>query len=319
MHQPERSRRRAVFSKTGIVVILVVAGVVGGLLLAGPLLFQAQPLTGDNFSSPIVISGSSFSPAPLVITTATTEFADPDPGCGANSRLRTVWYQYTAPANAKVTIVVDTSGSNYDTILSVYTGGPGSSAGCNDDATGNITTSKLVQHIDSGQTPATIYFMVSQADANATPQLKLNATVYGIPTNDLVGTPKEVNSQLFTDTDADYEATAAGEPMPMCGENPPAKTVWYRYTPSAAGTVTANTAGSTYDTVLNVYSGTNSPTTFVICNDDAAGGGVTSQVSFTATTGTNYWLMVSAYDGDIGTLTFHFEGAKRRGGQITSQ
>src|SRR5262245_10041360 len=112
MHRKDTSRLRAALtSKSGYFVVFAAAAVIGGLFLARPLFFQG-PLAGDNISNPILINANStpFNPAPIIITAATTEFADPDPGCGTNSKLRTMWYQYTAP-NEKVTIVVDTTGS----------------------------------------------------------------------------------------------------------------------------------------------------------------------------------------------------------------
>jgi hypothetical protein len=65
---------------------------------------------------------------------ATTDATDPTPSCGNHSRAKSVWYRFTAPSNGTVT--VSTIGSNYDTILSVYTGACGtlSDTACNDDA-----------------------------------------------------------------------------------------------------------------------------------------------------------------------------------------
>jgi hypothetical protein len=313
MRRPGISRHRAALV-TKIICVSLFIGIVAVLALAFPVP-PTSPLVSDNFANALDLT--SLPPDYSVdISAATTEFTDPDPGCGTNSRLRTVWYKYMNPAMTPATIVVDTANSNYDTILSVYAGNPGAAVDCNDDATGLVTTSKLTRSVAGG---ATVYFMVSQADSNGAPQLKLTATVYGVPSNDTVGSYKDITGQSYTDTTiADYEATAAmPEPTTTC-DTTPQKTVWYRYSPIATGTVTANTTGSKYDTVLNVYSGTNGPTTYLTCNDDA-NGAVTSQVSFNVTTNTKYWLMVSAYDGDVGTLTFHFDAPKRRSGQITSQ
>ena len=52
--------------------------------------------------------------------TTTMDATDPLPGCGNNSREKTVWYRFTAPSIGTVT--VSTLGSNYDTILAAYTG-----------------------------------------------------------------------------------------------------------------------------------------------------------------------------------------------------
>lgn len=309
MQQPKMNGRK-------YIVLVGLVGLVGVFVLAHPLRRVAPlaPASNDNFSNAKVIGSSPFSDA-VDTTLATTDFADPSPPCGNASRLKTVWYQYTAGSNA--TIVVDTIGSTYDTTLSAFTGAPGSFAAvdCNDDATGNTAVSKLALHVVAGTTYS---FMVSQFGL-PDGMLSLHATVYPVPPNDNFQNATIASSLPFTDTGADYEATTEGsDPIPSCGDNNKLKTVWYRYTPNVTGTVTANTTGSSYDTILSVYTGSQGSLTEVACNDDATSV-VPSQVSFTATAGTAYSLMVSAFAGDIGTLTFHIDGPKRRAGQITSQ
>jgi hypothetical protein len=51
---------------------------------------------------------------------ATKETGEPDHA--ANSGGKSVWWTWTAPANARVTL--DTIGSSFDTLLAVYTGNP---------------------------------------------------------------------------------------------------------------------------------------------------------------------------------------------------
>jgi hypothetical protein len=70
--------------------------------------------------------------------------------------------------------------------------------------------------------------------------------------------------------------------------------------------MTANTFGSDYDTILSVYEGPCDGLTVLPdgCNDDDPRDGAQSQVSFQARAGTTYSFMVSAYDGDGGTLVF---------------
>jgi hypothetical protein len=302
-----RTHRRRYIALVGLVAL------VGVFVLARPLL-RVTPSSNDNYSNATVIDGSPFSDS-VDTTLATTDFADPSPSCGNASRLKTVWYQYTAGSNA--TIVVDTIGSTYDTTLSAFTGAPGSFAAvaCNDDASGNTPVSKFALHVIAGTTYS---FMVSQFGL-PDGMLSLHATVYPVPPNDNFQNATIASSLPFTDTGADYEATTeVTDPIPSCGDNDKLKTVWYRYTPSVTGTVAANTTGSSYDTILSVYTGSQGSLTEVACNDDATSA-VPAQVSFTATAGTTYSLMVSAFAGDAGTLTFHIDAPKRRAGQITSQ
>jgi hypothetical protein len=73
-------------------------------------------------------------------TLATTTSEDPIPDCGFGSTARSVWYFYTPSISGPVT--VNTFGSNYDTVLSIYTGVPGSFSpvACNDDTYGLRST-----------------------------------------------------------------------------------------------------------------------------------------------------------------------------------
>ena len=318
MHRGHGScRGPVIFNKSGFFILLWFAGLLGATILGSPTSAFAQPVN-DNFASPTGITGTSFSDS-VDVTLATTEFSDPAAGCGNGSRLRTVWYQYVAAGAA--TIVVDTSGSTYDTILSAYT--PASlpqSVACNDDAAGNTGTSKVAVHVD----PGTYYFMVSQfaPPVSGPPTLSLHAVVYTDPSYDSSQNAKVVNKLGFTDSVANYEATTgANDPVPNCDstDNPPKRTLWYSFTASASGTIIANTTGSTYDTVLAVYTGSPGSLTAVSnsCDDDVMSA-LSSQVSFTATNGTTYLVMVSAFADDTGILSFYLDAPKRRG-QITSQ
>jgi hypothetical protein len=99
--------------------------------LAGP--------PNDYWAYAEVVSASPYSSG-VDTSTATTGDTDPTPSC-ASSRARSVWYTLTLLANGTVT--ADTLGSNYDTVLSAYTGGPGSfvSQACNDDSGGTFQSS----------------------------------------------------------------------------------------------------------------------------------------------------------------------------------
>ncbi|HXE75012.1 MAG TPA: S8 family serine peptidase [Candidatus Xenobia bacterium] len=127
-----------------------------------------SPPPNDDFVNALLI------PAPEVsdfqITTgATREASDPQPqgsGCPVLSNLlqRTVWYRYTAPAGGIV--VADTFGSNYDTVLSAWTGSPGSFQliKCNDDDSGGLQ-SRISFGVQEG---ATYSLMIGALDPPGT-------------------------------------------------------------------------------------------------------------------------------------------------------
>ena len=99
-------------------------------------------------------------------------------------------------------------------------------------------------------------------------------------------------------------ATIEGtDPTPSCASHRD-KSVWYKLTLPATGTVTVDTYGSSYDTILSAYTGSPGSFSEQACSDDAAGTSQ-SQVSFAGTGGVTYSLMVSAYAGDGGNLALN--------------
>ncbi len=72
------------------------------------------------------------------------------------------------------------------------------------------------------------------------------------------------------------------------GEPHPGNSVWYRWTARTNGLVTFRTGGSSFDTILCVYAGTNLLTLANVACDDNGGSNSTSLVSFNATNGVTY-------------------------------
>jgi uncharacterized repeat protein (TIGR03803 family) len=72
------------------------------------------------------------------------------------------------------------------------------------------------------------------------------------------------------------------------------RTVWYTYTAPSNGSITITTAGSHYDTVIYVFTGSASQPSTVGCDDDPFPGGglLQAATSFNVTKGTNYQIVV---------------------------
>jgi len=77
------------------------------------------------------------------------------------------------------------------------------------------------------------------------------------------------------------------------------KSAWYRFTSPVTGNVNFNTAGSSFDTVLQVHTGTPPSLTAIGCNDDVPGL-LTSSVTLPVTAGTTYWVMVVSFANSAG-------------------
>jgi subtilisin family serine protease len=80
------------------------------------------------------------------------------------------------------------------------------------------------------------------------------------------------------------------------------KSVWWKWTAPATQLVSVDTFGSTFDTLLAVYTGSQvSGLTPVAANDDY--GGVQSKLSFQAQQGTTYFIAVDGYNSGFGPVT----------------
>ncbi len=110
------------------------AALVLGLVLAAPSPAVAAPPANDDFDNAV-----AFDDVPFEATQDTTEatVADDDPATTCVGAVtHTVWYSVTLSATTE--IGVDTAGSDYDTVLSAWTGPRGdlTEVACNDDTGG---------------------------------------------------------------------------------------------------------------------------------------------------------------------------------------
>lgn len=112
------------------------------------------PPPNDNFASAQVISGCSGSVNGTNVG-ATKESGEPNHSPDGRGGIHSVWYRWQAPATASVNIT--TAGSNYDTVLGVYTGTAVNSLTTiaqNDDVDPGVVQSSTVTF---GATAGTIY------------------------------------------------------------------------------------------------------------------------------------------------------------------
>ncbi|MDA1274719.1 MAG: immunoglobulin domain-containing protein [Verrucomicrobia bacterium] len=80
---------------------------------------------------------------------------------------------------------------------------------------------------------------------------------------------------------------------------------WFSWRAPSSGIVTFNTAGSTFDTLLVVYTGT-PPNLTEIARDDDRGGFLASEVPFNAVQGTTYLVNVQGFGGAAGQIVVSF-------------
>lgn len=94
----------------------------------------------------------------------------------------------------------------------------------------------------------------------------------------------------------------SGEPQPCNGRVK--NSVWLSWTAPTNGVATFATIGSTFDTILGVYTGTTVSALSEVAVDDDLGGYHTSFVTFNATANTKYQIYVGSLDADGGDILF---------------
>jgi len=274
----------------------------------------------DFCSNATVIPGNAvnYNPALLNTTGALTEICEPAEDCeaGAQGVSHSVYYRYTPDQDG--TIFVTTSGSTYNTVLSVFDGCGSGFPSCNqptllacgDDQIFGATYSSVLLDVEAGQT-----YIIKAADwdfdsGNAG---LLDFNFQYRPPNDLCADATPIsgvafNPPLLSTHNASTENCEALEPCELNNVGV-SNTVWYRFVAPCDGLISLNTNGSTYDTVLSVFDGCgefvnidapcNLPA-LIACDDDS-GTGLSSQLlSVPVTGGVEYRIKVADYNTSQG-------------------
>ena len=302
------------------------------------------PCTGvaagsDSFSSASGIRGAS-GQATGSNAGASKEPGEPDHA--GRSGGASLWWRWTAPASGAVAI--DTAGSDFDTLLAVYTGGAVDAlteVASNDDAVGlqsevRFTAQQgVVYHVAvdgyDGATGSIVLNWRQAGDAGMAcdPSLACGAAITCVdgllypttcgPRNcDLpigpcagVGAGSDSFSLASSISSASGQATgsnagASKEPgEPDHAGRSGGASLWWRWTAPASGAVAIDTAGSDFDTLLAVYTGgAVDALTEVASNDDAVG--LQSEVRFTAQQGVVYHVAVDGYGGETGSIVLNW-------------
>lgn len=127
-----------------------------------------------------------------------------------------------------------------------------------------------------------------------------------IVANDPFAAPQTLTGTSGTATGATAQASRElGEPN-HAANNAGAKSIWYRWTAPASGTLTVDTFGSNYDTLLGVYTGTALNALTQVASNDDTSPGFQSRVQFAVTAGTTYRIAVDGWNGASGNVTLHW-------------
>ena len=276
----------------GTVYRIAVDGFLGAEGAVTLHLSSATAPANDSFAAATAIAGL---PAAVSGTNvaATKEAAEPNHAGHAGGT--SVWYHWTAPKTASVTI--DTVGSAFDTLLAVYTGaavGTLTLVAAGDDLGASSQHSRVTFMAIAG----TVYRIAIDGKAGATGASKLTLSIPPPPANDMFAAAAllpAVGEVSGTNVGATRET---GEPL-HAGTSGGAS-IWYRWTAPAAGAFTFATSGASFNTILAVYTGNAVNALTTIARN---GPTLPSSVTFVVTQGTTYRIAVDGFNGAVGSVT----------------
>lgn len=271
-------------------VILASFACLARTIAASPVndhLVNALPLFGTNFA----VTGTNLG--------ATREVGEPNHGFPGG---RSVWWTWIAPGSGS--LIVETTGSTFDTILAAYTGASyavTSLIASNDDQ-GSLETSKIAFNVAEGVAYRIAVDGFNGAAGEIQLSLEYREKPLIKPSNDdfsarasLAGAFVSISSTTFLATREVGEPRHAGDAG--------GASVWWSWTAPGAGAATIDTQGSSYDTLMAVYTGSVLTNLLLIASsDDVSSNQPTSSVTFQATEGTVYQIAVDGFNGDAGDL-----------------
>lgn len=132
-------------------------------------------------------------------------------------------------------------------------------------------------------------FTLQVAIANSSPTTNINFASSKV-INPLVSPVIDTNSYASTN----ISMTIAGKPAGAI--------LWYNWTASFTGVVSLTTLGSSFDTLMGIYTGATQGSLVSVGEDDDSGGFFTSLVTFNCQQGVTYQIAVGGYRGATGTV-----------------
>ena len=145
----------------------------------------------------------------------------------------------------------------------------------------------------------------SSAGASPYSSLSNSVVVSTSGNNDYFSSARVLSGTSGSTYDTNTSATReTGEPTTRGAT---ASTKWYSYVPASSGTLAINTNGSSFDTVLGVFTGSSVSSLTTVASDDDSGDGFSSLVSFSVSSGTTYFVQVASWSaGQVGAISLNW-------------
>lgn len=270
-------------------------------------------LSISEFTSESIVPNDKFANAEPILVNSTNTAKNVgatreafEPAHAGNNGGASVWW-FTRMAQSG-TIEISTEGSDFDTLLAVYTGGSTSPIGLtpvasNDDASASLISSKVTFQAS----PFVSYYIAVDGYNGASGNIRLTSRFLSsnptsLPANDNFTNAIVIARPTYVTNTSSLYATA--EPNePLHAGQAGGRSLWWSWTAPVNGPVYLSTRASSIDTLLAVYTGTSlSNLTQVAANDDDPAGLRTSSLYFEAVAGTRYRIAVDGFNGVGGNI-----------------
>lgn len=113
--------------------------------------------------------------------------------------------------------------------------------------------------------------------------------------DDFAGAIPITSNTYMTLQDTAQATSAVDDPAFLCVAGAKSATVWFKFVAPSDGTMSVDTIGSEYDTVLEVWTGARGALGSVACDDDSGGSGTSKVSNVLVMGGETYYFEVAAY------------------------
>jgi len=257
----------------------------------------SNPPPGNNqcASASTIVSGSPVSGTNLGATN------DPGAGCTPSGFNKGVWYTFNSGTNTRATLSLCV-GATFDSVIGLYSGSCGSLTCVTSNDDGPCGTASELSNVVI--TPGTQYRVVVGGKTAANfGSFTLSLQLFNPPpVNDGCGTAITI-SEGTPASDTNAFATDDTEPN-GCSPSGFNKGIWYTFTSVSDTRVSLSLCGSSFDSVIGLYSGSCGSLTCVTSNDDGSCGTASELTNVVITPGTQYRVVVGGKTAsDFGSFT----------------
>ena len=231
-----------------------------------------------------------------------------EPSHAGNAGGKSVWYRFEAIDPGEMTL--ETTGSGFDTLLAAYRmpkNVPVTMANlqllaANDDAAGGISS-----RVTFRTEPNELYYFAIDGKGGESGSYIVRGRFHEVPGNDNFPFGITLGGRSGTIT-ADSTVATRQTNEPSHAGSTGGKSIWYRWTSHEAGPMVFDTSGSSFDTVLAAYTGSQLASLTPVAGNDDDGGRQTSRIAFNAAAGTDYWIAVDGKGGAGGDVVLNLGG-----------